>query len=85
MRKLPQFDYNWDFYNWRYAVAFTVAILIWLGFELYGAIWRQKPGDTFTELVRPIIHAHPVVWYTTLAAFVGFNIWLLLHFWFGQK
>lgn len=74
----------WPGYNWRYALAMSVGVLIWLVFELHGAIVRHKPGDTWTELSRPLIHLHPVIWWTTLGATVGFAAWLILHLWFDK-
>lgn len=74
----------WPGYNWRYALAMGVGVLIWLTFELHGAIVRHKPGDTWTELSRPLIHLHPVIWWTSLGATVGFAAWLILHLWFNK-
>ena len=77
--------YTLEAYNWRYAIAFAFAIVVWLAFELYGAFGRTKPGDTFTELVRPFLWAHPFLWWTTLGLYVGFVVWLGFHLWGGWR
>lgn len=77
--------YTWRGYRWPFAAAFLGTVAGWLAVELYGALWRPGPGDTFTELIRPLVHAHPVLWWGSLGAFAGFVCWFTLHIWWGKK
>lgn len=66
MVDLPESVYLWGWTLW--AVWFVVLETL--------ALLDPKAGDTLTEHVRPLFHAHPLLWF--LAA--GFVVWLAVHF-----
>lgn len=53
--------------------------LVGAGAELY-ALVRKRPGDTFSENVRPIL-THPRVRRWTLAGWLAFGAWFAVHIW----
>lgn len=40
------------------------------------AVLDRRTGDTLTEHVRPLFHAHPLLWILA----IGFLVWLFIHF-----
>ena len=82
---LLQKDYSLTGYNWRYAIALWLPVIVWSAVELHGAIVRKATGDTHTEMLRPFIHAHPLIWCATLGVWVGVCFWVTVHLWWGWK
>lgn len=60
---------------WAYRAAWWSWIAWFLVWETL-ALLDSKPGDTLTENVRPLMHAHPLVWFVA----AGFVAWIAVHF-----
>jgi hypothetical protein len=64
--ELPTELYRWAWWSW---LAFFVLL------ETIAVI-DPGQGDTLTENVRPVLHAHPLTWLVA----AGFILWLAVHF-----
>jgi len=73
--------------SWRHIGTMLVAAVVWVVAELAGAFrkGKERTVDTWTQISRPFINAHPVIWWSTLGGTVGFVAWLIRHLWFGEK
>lgn len=66
----------------RVAWPIIIATAAWLWVELAGA-FSTRPGDTFTEVFRWLMGAHPVAAWTLAALSVAVCLWLPPHFVLG--
>ena len=60
----------------RYILAATLA---WLVAEFMG-VFDRRPGNTFTEVTRWLMAAHPLAAWALAAAWVALCVWLVPHF-----
>lgn len=68
----------------RWGILWIVLLLPPAMFELW-ALWNVMQGDTLSELVIPLLHSNPWLWWGGLALYLATGAILCWHWWFQYR